>query len=81
MAETNANIALQSVLANTIKSYVGEADSSFIAVNTELSKLLLNKDTLDKQLSLYVEQQYNSFRDSLNNYNSMKERRGFWIGN
>ncbi|WP_139903614.1 hypothetical protein [Clostridium thermarum] len=76
LAETNANIALQSVLANTIKSYVGEADSSFIAVNTELSKLLLNKDTLDKELSLYVEQQYNSFRDSLNKYDSMKQRKG-----
>ncbi|WP_163193612.1 TolC family protein [Clostridium thermarum] len=75
LAEINANIAFQSVLVNSIKSYVGDGDSSYIAVNTELSNLLLNKETVDKELSLYVEKQYNSFKNSLNNYNSMIQRK------
>jgi outer membrane protein TolC len=75
LVETNLSIALQTGLNSTIKGYIGESDSYYMALEAELSKLLLNADIINKNLSLYVEQQYNSFKNSLNHYNSMIHRK------
>lgn len=75
LIEANAYAGYQNALADSIKSYVGETDSAYLTVSAELMKMRLSATAIDQSLGLYVEQQYNSFRDSLNHYNSMIGRK------
>ncbi len=75
LVQTNAYIGFHSNLISSLKSCIGESDPSYGTAVSERSKLQADGNVLKQGIDTYVEEQYNSFKQSLVSYTTTQDRK------
>jgi len=74
--QLSAYIGFDNTLISSIGNYVGTSDPAYSVAVSERSSLKVELELLNQQIDIYVEGQYNAFKQSHSIFDTLQERKG-----